>query len=836
MGLEYEGNFAAPGAERPAGGFARYLATPAEGDRQEHMRLYLHDNPHVRWGQDYTAWLLGRNCWVFALTDPQGMFEYGVGIEDVLALLKGLPGGRRLVIHVHPCYYGFRTAEDQDPLPWEKACCGATAPLVSQLDLANIKCDLAPRSAAGGLFSPAWRNSKPAWRGSSGSWRKSASMRGRTTASSTPPESENWGNTFFDAAQTAARWIMGLRILHIGNIAGNAYNIAKALRQRSDVEADVFTHDYRYYISDPEWEDGDIEPVRFDDPTSRLVRGRPEGLSPSGVVRRAAGRDWPGGACGTCRPRTCCAWWTTGCFAARGGGVAAAARRRAVCGSFRRAASRPVRRTGGGLSQNADGARLAALVHRAIPKNPRRVVCAAGREGTRAVRPRRRQDGLAVLPLRHHPGLRRLGADVAAAACPVRPPRDVRARLDAGASIPRRYAGKTPGVGLQNVAAEHHHQRRRDPRHPAAGAGQLHVHSTPRRRREVPALRLAVAAAALGGARLPAHFFAVARHNWAIKGNDKFIRGFALLRRRMGRGAKLFLADWGQEMERSRARCGNSSSTTRSSGCRRCRSAAWRNTSTPPTRSWTSSCSAASARRRPRRWPAPSPCSCTTSPRTTTGVSPSILPCSPRRARRNRRGAGADCSQSGGSGGNRPPLAGVVPPPSFARPGGPAAFGNLPGRRGFARGGPHTQGVCRAKGIYRPARPADVVAVVRSSSPLLIDGQPTALREICGAPAIRILADRLRKVPQIRRTVLVLDKSEPRTMAAAKNSAGASCEEQTPRGRRRDAGSPGAVQAGGAFSLQSPFVDPETTARCSTTAARFPCCGWSRDGISAPRW
>ena len=60
---------------------------------------------------------------------------------------------------------------------------------------------------------------------------------------------------------------MGLRILHIGNIAGNAYNIAKALRQRSNIEADVFTHDYRYFISDPEWEDGDIEPVRFDDPS-----------------------------------------------------------------------------------------------------------------------------------------------------------------------------------------------------------------------------------------------------------------------------------------------------------------------------------------------------------------------------------------------------------------------------------------------------------------------------------------------------------------------------------------------------------------------------------------
>lgn len=34
---------------------------------------------------------------------------------------------------------------------------------------------------------------------------------------------------------------MKLRILHIGNIANNAYNIAKALREKTDIEADVFT-------------------------------------------------------------------------------------------------------------------------------------------------------------------------------------------------------------------------------------------------------------------------------------------------------------------------------------------------------------------------------------------------------------------------------------------------------------------------------------------------------------------------------------------------------------------------------------------------------------------
>ncbi|MGD0897897.1 MAG: radical SAM protein [Thermoguttaceae bacterium] len=113
----------------------------------------------------------------------------------------------------------------------------------------------------------------------------------------------------------------------------------------------------------------------------------------------------------------------------------------------------------------------------------------------------------------------------------------------------------------------------------------------------------------------------------------------------------------------------------------------------------------------------------------------------------------------------------------------------------------------------RPVGPADVLAVVRSSGPLLIGGKPTALRKICGAPAIRILADRLRKVPQIRRTVLVLDEAEPRTMAAAKRLGWS----VVLRNKRRAADAATLLRLVRCrrvafFSLQSPFVDPETTA------------------------
>ncbi len=56
---------------------------------------------------------------------------------------------------------------------------------------------------------------------------------------------------------------MTLRVLHIGNIANNAYNIAKALRQKTDIEADSFSHGFLHYISHPQWEDADIDPPLF---------------------------------------------------------------------------------------------------------------------------------------------------------------------------------------------------------------------------------------------------------------------------------------------------------------------------------------------------------------------------------------------------------------------------------------------------------------------------------------------------------------------------------------------------------------------------------------------
>lgn len=52
-----------------------------------------------------------------------------------------------------------------------------------------------------------------------------------------------------------------LRVLHIGNIANNAYNNAKIQRQFG-IEADVLCYDYYHVMAAPEWEDGGLtDPV-----------------------------------------------------------------------------------------------------------------------------------------------------------------------------------------------------------------------------------------------------------------------------------------------------------------------------------------------------------------------------------------------------------------------------------------------------------------------------------------------------------------------------------------------------------------------------------------------
>jgi len=67
-----------------------------------------------------------------------------------------------------------------------------------------------------------------------------------------------------------------MRVLHLGNIAGNGYQNAK-FQRRKGIEAFVLSYNYRYCIGQPEWEDGDFDgPIdNPDDPDWACANLRP---------------------------------------------------------------------------------------------------------------------------------------------------------------------------------------------------------------------------------------------------------------------------------------------------------------------------------------------------------------------------------------------------------------------------------------------------------------------------------------------------------------------------------------------------------------------------------
>ena len=81
-------------------------------------------------------------------------------------------------------------------------------------------------------------------------------------------------------------------MLHIGNIANNAYNNAK-IQRRIGIEADVCCYDYFHIMGCPEWEDadfeGDVGDPFFPDWWAVDLKGLP---SP-GVVRAGAPANVP---------------------------------------------------------------------------------------------------------------------------------------------------------------------------------------------------------------------------------------------------------------------------------------------------------------------------------------------------------------------------------------------------------------------------------------------------------------------------------------------------------------------------------------------------------------
>jgi MoaA/NifB/PqqE/SkfB family radical SAM enzyme len=106
---------------------------------------------------------------------------------------------------------------------------------------------------------------------------------------------------------------------------------------------------------------------------------------------------------------------------------------------------------------------------------------------------------------------------------------------------------------------------------------------------------------------------------------------------------------------------------------------------------------------------------------------------------------------------------------------------------------------------------ANVVAIVRCANPLDDSGRPRYLREIGGVPQIDVLADRLRRTPHIKRVVMILDRPEPETTAAARRLGwGVLVKSKRRWEDLRTLMSLATCKRVAAFNLERPFVDPET--------------------------
>lgn len=107
--LKLEANFASPVHDVNPEKTKEYFQKAKTDDIETHLYYYLHNNAYSRWGQDYTVWLYGRDRWAIVSTDPKGHCKSDASTLEVIAFLDELSGGEKVVLHIHPIYFGFRT-------------------------------------------------------------------------------------------------------------------------------------------------------------------------------------------------------------------------------------------------------------------------------------------------------------------------------------------------------------------------------------------------------------------------------------------------------------------------------------------------------------------------------------------------------------------------------------------------------------------------------------------------------------------------------------------------------------------------------------------------------
>ena len=107
LGLTYEGTFARPRPDVDVNAAEAFCADRAAASirNEPWMRTYLTDNPCCDWAVDVQIWIVGRNQWVIGgRCGDTPIFEWNVGLDDVLAHVAAAPPGARLLVVLHPEY------------------------------------------------------------------------------------------------------------------------------------------------------------------------------------------------------------------------------------------------------------------------------------------------------------------------------------------------------------------------------------------------------------------------------------------------------------------------------------------------------------------------------------------------------------------------------------------------------------------------------------------------------------------------------------------------------------------------------------------------------------
>jgi len=108
LGLKFEANFTSPAHNANKAKVKEYFQRAKTEDMNTYLYYYLHRNAYLRWGQDYIVWLYGMDRWAISSTDPDGHFKPDASTLEVIKFLDELSGGEKVVLHIHPIYFGFR--------------------------------------------------------------------------------------------------------------------------------------------------------------------------------------------------------------------------------------------------------------------------------------------------------------------------------------------------------------------------------------------------------------------------------------------------------------------------------------------------------------------------------------------------------------------------------------------------------------------------------------------------------------------------------------------------------------------------------------------------------